>query len=123
MAGSRDNFLYTDDSGTVYAVNLDKSNTIGINGDARSVPDGSVSLVGLPRNIKPRAVFYSNLARTRTIRVVILLPATYATIVAGTAGQTLVDPIVGTNPALSLERLRGESRSLYKGTDSGLTGQ
>lgn len=123
MAGSRDNFFYTDDAGNQYILNLDRSNTLAINDAAGDIPDGSVGLVGLPRNIKPRAVFYSNQARTRTIRVAILNAVTYSNIVSGVTGQVLDDPIVASNPALTLERLRGETRSIYKGRDSGLTGQ
>jgi hypothetical protein len=117
MAGSRKYFVYTDDIGTEYAINLDESNTEAVNGSSLGFISGTTNM--LPRNVKPREIFYSNAARTRTIRCVALTPTIYAGAIAGGVA-TITDPIAGTGN-LGLTRANGERRTLPVPLDTGLT--
>ena len=117
MAGSRKYFIYTDDVGTDYAINLDESNTEAVNGSSLGFASGTTNM--LPRNVKPREIFYSNAARTRTIRCVALTQTIYAGAIAGGVA-TITDPIAGTGN-LGLTRANGERRTLPIPLDTGLT--
>lgn len=117
MAGSRKWFIYTDDIGTEYAINLDESNTEAVNGSALDFVSGTTN--ALPRNVKPREIFYSNAARTRTIRCVALTQTIYAGAISGGVA-TIVDPIAGTGN-LGISRANGERRRLPVPLDTGLT--
>lgn len=117
MAGSRKWFVYTDDIGTEYAINLDESNTEAVNGTALDFVSGTTN--ALPRNVKPREIFYSNAARTRTIRCVALTQTIYAGAIAGGVA-TITDPIAGTG-TLGISRANGERRRLPVPLDTGLT--
>jgi hypothetical protein len=116
MAGSRKWFIYTDDIGSEYAINLDESNTEALNGTALGFVSGTSDAV--PRNIKPREIFYSNAARTRTIRCVALTPTIYSGALAGGVA-TIVDPIAGTGN-LGISRANGERRRIPTPIDTGL---
>jgi len=117
MAGSRKWFVYTDDTGTDYAINLDESNTEAVNSTGLGFPaDGPTAAV--PKNIKPREIFYSNAARTRTIRCVALTPTIYTGAISGGV-DTIVDPIAGTGN-LALSRANGERRRIPTPLDTGL---
>ena len=118
MAGSRKWFLYTDDAGTDYAINLDESNTEAVNGTALGYPTTGGPVASLPRNIKPREIFYSNAARTRTIRVVALTAAIYSTEISS-GSAIITDPIAGTGN-LALSRANGERRRIPTPLDTGL---
>lgn len=120
MAGSRKWFVYTDDLGSVYALNLDESNTEAVNGGTNDLIAGAVVADALPRNVKPREVFYTNTERTRTIRCVALTPTIYSGVIAGTAGATISDPIAGGTATLGLIRANGERRRLPVPLDTGL---
>lgn len=120
MAGSIKAFVYTDDPGNDYGIKLDESNTEAVNGGTQDYVIGLSIVNGLPRNIKPRELFYTNQQRTRTIRCVALTQAIYQAVIEGTAGQTIPDPIDPANPALGLIRANGERRKLFVPADSGL---
>jgi hypothetical protein len=120
MAGSIKWFVYTDDSDNQYALKLDESNTEAINGADGDYTPTSSTQVGLPRNLKPREAFYSNAARTRTIRCIPLSSGAYVGLVNGNIA-TIPDPIQPGEPALSLVRLNGERRTIPFAADSGLT--
>lgn len=117
MAGSRKWFTYTDDIGTDFAINLDESNTEAVNGANNPYPDGG-TIEGLPRNIKPREIFYSNAARTRTIRVVALTQTIYNGAISGGV-PTITDPVAGTGN-LAISRSNGEKRRIPTPLDTGL---
>lgn len=117
MAGSRKWFVYTDDAGTDYALNLDESNTEAVNASGLGFPAGGPP-DALPRNIKPREIFYSNATRTRTIRCVALTQTIYNGAIAGGVA-TIVDPIAGTGN-LALSRANGERRRVPTPLDTGL---
>ena len=97
MAGSKKWFIYTTDNGVDYAILLDESNTEAVNAGTQDYVDGLVVSAALPRNIKPREAFYSNSAKTRTIRCVALTPAIYLGLATGNVA-TIPDPIAGGNP-------------------------
>jgi len=118
MAGSIKWFVYTTDGGTDYAIKLDESNTEAVNGGTQDFVTGLTLTVALPRNIKPREVFYTNTARTRTIRCVCLTQTIYNGIVAGGV-PTITDPIAGTG-TLGLIRANGERIQLPVPLDTGL---
>jgi len=120
MAGSRKWFVYTDDLGTAFAINLDESNTEAVNGTNSDLISGASVSNAVPRNIKPRAVYYTNNDRTRTIRCVCLTPTIYAGVVAGGVA-TIPDPIAGGSATLGLIRSEGERRTLPIPLDTGLT--
>lgn len=118
MAGSRKWFVYTDDIGTDFAINLDESNTEAVNGSGLGFPATGGPVEAVPRNVKPREIFYSNAARTRTIRCVALTPTIYTGAIGGGVA-TITDPIAGTGN-LGLSRANGERRRIPTPVDTGL---
>jgi len=118
MAGSRKWFVYTSDEGTDFGIQLDESNTEAVNGGTQDYATGVTIPFALPRNIKPRRVFYTNAARTRTISCVALTPTIYAGLIAGGV-PTITDPIAGTGN-LGFVRAVGEQISLPQPLDTGL---
>ena len=123
MAGSRKWFRYTDDTDTEYAIQLDESNTEAVMTgatDEGDYTDTSTVTAAVPRNIKPRAVYYANATRTREIKCTVLTAAQYTAIVSGTSVPTITDPIEGTGN-LTLIRVEGERRSIPFAQDTGLT--
>jgi hypothetical protein len=117
MAGSKKWLVYTTDAGQDFAINLDESNTEAVNGSTQDFVDGLALTNAVPRNIKPRELFYSNAARTREIRCVALTQAIYNGIVGG-AVPTITDPIDG--GTLVLVRATGERIRLPFALDTGL---
>lgn len=123
MAGSRKWFRYETDGGTTYAIQLDESNTEAVMAGAADdfdYTDTSTETDAVPRNITPRAVFYANPARTRTIKCTVPTQAQYNLIVGGTAVQTIADPITPAD-TLVLIRANGENLSIPFAADTGLT--
>lgn len=118
MAGSRKWFVYTTDSGTDYGIQLDESNTEAVNGGTQDLADGVSIPFALPRNVKPRRVYYTNADRTRTISCVALTPTIYNGLVSG-AVPTISDPIAGTG-TLGFVRAVGEQVTLPIPLDTGL---
>lgn len=94
MAGSIKWFVYTTDTGDDFGIRLDESNTEAVNGATQDFVDGLALTNALPRNIKPREIFYTNVARTRRIRCVALTPTIYTAVVGGSV-PTIQDPIAG----------------------------
>lgn len=119
MAGSIKWFVYTADNGTDYAIRLDESNTEAVNGSIQDYVTGLSLTDALPRNITPRSIYYTNVARTRRIRCVALTPTIYAGVIGGAVG-TIPDPIEPTAPALGLIEVRGEKKVLPVPFDTGL---
>jgi hypothetical protein len=116
MAGSLKWFNYTDDFGTIYALNADESNVEAINagGDYTGTP----ALVdAVPRNVRPRYAVYGTTDGLRTINIPVLTPATFTALSATT--PTIADPIT-TGITLVLLRIRPEVRRLPIPNDTGL---
>lgn len=118
MAGSVKWFVYTDDNGVDFAIRLDESNTEAVNGSTQDFVSGLSVVNALPRNIKPREVFYTNAARSRVLRAVCLTQTIYSSVVSG-AVPTIADSIAGTG-TLGLIRANGERRQLPVPLDTGL---
>lgn len=116
MAGSIKWFRYTDDFGSIYALEADESNTEAING-ANDYTGTPILTDALPRNVQPRFAVYSNSEGTRNIKVPVLNPTAYNQLVLTT--PTITDPIAGTGN-LTLQRLRPEKRRLPIPNDTGL---
>lgn len=119
MAGSIKWFVYTSDAGDDYAIRLDESNTEAINGGTQDYVPGLAFTDALPRNITPRAFYYTNIERTRRIRCVALTKAIYDGIIAG-AVNSISDPIAGGAATLGLIEARGERKILPIPIDTGL---
>jgi hypothetical protein len=119
VAGSIKWFIYTTDSGTDYAIKLDESNTEAVNGSTQDFVTGLATKDALPRNIKPRAVYYTNAARTRTVRCVALTQSIYNGLVGGGV-PTITDPIASGTNTLGLIRAKGEQIQLPIPLDTGL---
>lgn len=119
MAGSRKDFIYTDDTGSSFAINLDESNTEAVNGNAGQITVANNPQNYVPRNVKVREVFYRNAAGTRTIRCVPLTQAIYLALLSPPF-PPLPDPIDAAGAVLSLSRANGERRRVSKAADTGL---
>lgn len=119
MAGSLKWHVYTDDVGETWGLFLDESNTEAVNGESSDYASGNLPNA-LPRNVKPREVFYTNAERTRTIRVVVMTQTVYNGVIQGGV-PTIPDPIAGGTATLGLIRGNGERRRLPVPLDTGLT--
>jgi hypothetical protein len=117
MAGSKKWLVYTTDASNDFAILLDESNTEAVNGATQDFVDGLAVVNAIPRNIKPRELFYTNITRTRTIRCVALTQAIYAGVLAGGV-PTIGDPLSGAT--LVLVRANGERIRLPFALDTGL---
>lgn len=118
MAGSKKYFAYSTDSGDIFAVIADESNTESVNGGTQDLIAGSNITYQLPRNVKPRRAVYQNASGTRTISCICLTQSIYNGVVTNV--QTIPDPIAGTG-TLSLVRLEPERiRLLPVPNDTGL---
>ena len=118
MTGSIKWFVYTTDNGTNFAIELDESNTEAINADDRDYVDGTGLIFSIPKNLTPRAAFYENADKTRTIRCVALSTQVYNDLVANQ--RTIPDPLDG-NQSLTLVRIRPEVIRLPFPQDTGQT--
>ncbi len=116
MAGSIKWFRYTADSGSIFAVKLDESNTEAVNTTTGDYGATDTEINALPRNLKPRYCEYGNAARTIRRRVVALTPTVYSGV---GAGATITDQVSG--ETLSLIRKVGEVLSIPFAFDTGLT--
>jgi len=119
VAGSIKWFVYTTDGGTDYAIKLDESNTEAVNGSTQDFVANLAITDALPRNIKPRCIYYTNTARTRRIRCVALTPTIYQGAITGGV-NTIPDPIAGGAAVLGLIQARGEVKTLPVPFDTGL---
>lgn len=111
--------MYTDDSGANFVINLDESNTEAVNGNTGVLTTANNPKNFIPRNVQPRELFYTNSAKTRTIRCVPLTPAIYSALLTPPF-PPLPDPIDSGGPALQLGRANGERRRIPNPTDTGL---
>jgi len=66
VPGSRRNFDYTADDGSVYLVNMDEDN-----GELMSNPNPTGAHDFLPRNIKPRVANYTNKSGTSSRQIIV----------------------------------------------------
>lgn len=114
MAGSLRNFQYTTDAADIFLFRADESNIEGVNGTAANIAAGNDNLMGIPRNIKPRKVFYGNAGGTRVIGVIAATVAIY-----NTPPATIPDGVAGTGN-LTLVRKVPERMSMYPNFDTGL---
>jgi len=115
MAGSLRNFQYVSDDGDVYLFRGDESNVEAINQDSANIQTANINAPGVPRNIKPRCLFYSNDARTRTLCGIASTLAIY-----NSPPATIPDPITS-GQDLSLIRKQPEKVRLFPNFDTGLT--
>lgn len=77
MVGSRKFFVYTDNRGEDWGIQLDESNTEAVNGAIQDFPDAAPTVYTMPKNLKPRMLVYANADRTIVRRVVALTQAIY----------------------------------------------
>lgn len=119
MAGSIKWFVYTTDAGDDYAIRLDESNTEAVNGSTQDFVANLALKDALPRNIKPREIFYTNAARTRRIRCVALTQTIYNGAITGGV-NTIPDTISGGGATLGLIGAKGEQLRLPVPFDTGL---
>jgi hypothetical protein len=115
MAGSLRNFQYVADDGQIYLFKGDESNTEAVNLLVANIVAANVNRPGIPKNIKPRRVYYSNADRTRILSAICSTTAIYLTPPA-----TIPDTIAGTG-TLSLVRKRPELVTIYPNFDTALT--
>lgn len=118
MAGSRRNFQYTDDLNAIYLFNADESNIEAVNGGSADIGAGNVSNPGIPRNIKPRRVYYATANRDRVLRIIAVTTAIY-----DAAPTTIPDPLQandGDGNDLTLVQKVPETRRLFPNVDTGL---
>jgi hypothetical protein len=102
MPGSLKYFVYTCDEingGESFAIKLDESNTIAVNGSDGDYTGSPSLLYEIPRNLRPRVANYIN--AIRRISIVILDPATEVP-------STIPDPVVSGDGTMSLLSIRGE---------------
>jgi hypothetical protein len=114
MAGSLRNFQYTTDLGEIFLFKGDESNIEAVNGTTANIDPALNGVYGIPRNIRPRQVSYSNSDGTRVLRIVAVTPGIYQNPPA-----TISDPIDAGD--LTLIRKTPERITLYALVDSGLT--
>jgi hypothetical protein len=120
MAGSKRYFAYESDSGTVFAVLLDESNTEIVNGANANVPEIAARPTFFqPVGMKLRRFIFSNDDGTRQLSCVVLRPSTYATPTANIGA--IPDPLPGASGNLSFLRRVPEVQRSIRWGDSGLT--
>jgi hypothetical protein len=115
VAGSKKWFIYTTDDGTDFALLRDESNVEGTNAGTQDYPDGGTLKYALPRNVKPRRIYFSNPAGTIRREVVCLTQTIFSAVAAG---STMTDQVSGTTLQISLKK--GEEITIPKGVDTGL---
>lgn len=115
MAGSLRNFQYISDDGDVYLFRGDESNIEAINAATANIQIANVNAPGIPRNIKPRCLFYSNPERTRTLCGIASTVAVY-----NSPPNTIPDPF-NAGSDLTLIRKQPEKMRMYPNFDTGLT--
>jgi len=116
MAGGNRHFTYTADNGTKYAVLLDKSNTLAINGSGYEWGT-SDPIFKLPKNLKARTLTYASPDGLRKIKAIALDPNKYAN-----APMQIPDPF---NPSQSLnlvQKVPEIMRRMPRAQDTGLQG-
>ena len=121
MAGGKRWFLYTTDDGDQFGILLDTSNTVAVNGTGKEYK--KISRYALPRNIRPRALRFKSDDSKRVLKMVVLTPGQYATLVK------LKNPFVSQDPMDSTRNLTVSGKALPETftvtpgeTDTGMTG-
>lgn len=119
MAGSLKWFNYTGDNGTVYAIFADESNVEAVNGTTSDYNPATATGGKVPKGVSIRYGEYESPNGLRTIKVPILTPTLYTTLL--TDGDSIADPINSANPSLNLVRLTPElTRRQPKINDTGI---
>jgi hypothetical protein len=127
MSGSLVWINYTDDAGNGYAIQQDESNSEAIGNSLVTVAELTAGpIVGIPRNIEPRSVIYSNASRTITRKIVVgdntATLATLPVTLEVTAGPGSAATGTPATSAVTLQRqaFRPERQRLVQGVDTGL---
>jgi len=115
MSGSIRWYTYESDSGTLYAIQGDKSNIAAVNPSGATAP-ATLPQAAVPRNIKPRYALFSDSTGQIKRKVVLLRPSDVAAL---TPTKNFV-PAEET-ATVQITYIRGESISLPKLTDTGRT--
>lgn len=97
MAGSKRWFLYTADDNTQFAINLDNSNTVAINGTGKEY--AKVTKYAIPQNLKPRSVRFKSDDGKRVLKAVVLTQGQYNTLI------NLKNPFVTQDPLDTVRNL------------------
>lgn len=114
MVGSKAWFIYKDDADTNFAILLDKSNALAVNPSAAS--NAGLPANGLPRNIRPRYALFRSADGLTNRKVVLLTPDDVAAL---TPTKSFTPQ--GTTTTVTISYSRGESKSIPKVADTGLT--
>jgi hypothetical protein len=116
MAGSLRNFQYVADDGQIYLFKADESNVESVNLLVANIVTANANRPGIPRNVTPRRVYYSNADRTRTLGIIASTQAIYLAPPA-----TIPDTLPSSTAVLSLSRKTPERVRLFSNIDTGLT--
>jgi hypothetical protein len=116
MAGGNRYFTYTADNGSKYAILLDKSNTLAVNGSGYewSTSDPTFKL---PRNIRARTLTYESPDGLRRIKAVALDPSKFSA-----APMQIADPFTQGQNLNLVQKSPELMRRMPKAQDTGLQG-
>jgi hypothetical protein len=116
MAGGNRYFTYTSDSGAKYAILLDKSNTLAVNGQGYEWST-SDPVFKLPKNVRPRTLTYESTDGLRRIKAVALDPSKFAS-----APMQIADPFTQGQNLNLVQKVPEVMRRMPKAQDTGLQG-
>jgi hypothetical protein len=116
MAGGNRFFTYTSDSGAKYAILLDKSNTLAINGQGYEWTT-SDPVFKLPKNLKARTLTYASPDGLRKIKAVALDPSKFAS-----APMQIPDPLTQGQNLNLVQKSPEIMKKMPRAQDTGLQG-
>jgi hypothetical protein len=119
MAGSKDTFLYTSDTGQQYAIEGDEGNIEAIMGAAVVRPPSGAPKIA--RTADLRHAVYRNAATGATRKVPVLTQAALAALPVAVDFFLNSTGIGGSAVSFVLTNIIGEAISRYTGGDTGLT--
>jgi len=119
MAGSKDTFLYTSDTGQQYAIEGDEGNIEAIMGAAVVRPSNGAPKVARTSDL--RHAVYRNAASGATRKVPVLTQAALAALPVAVDFFLNSTGIGGSAVSFVLTNIIGEAISRYTGGDTGLT--
>lgn len=111
MSGSIKNFVYTTDEGDDFVLRADESN-VEAAGGAVDLANGTSTLYGMPKGLKPRYARYVNAAGTISRKC-------YLCTEAATPTTPIIDAVSA--ESLNLVKIYSEERTFFIGEDTGLT--